>query len=33
MVLRMRPATSIVVLVLLVIILAAFGVWLLTSGV
>jgi hypothetical protein len=29
----MRPATSIVMIVLLVVILAAFGVWLLTSGV
>ena len=29
----MRPATSIVMIVLLVLIVAAFGVWLLTSGV
>ena len=29
----MRPATSIVMIVLLVLILAAFGIWLLTSGV
>jgi len=28
----MRPATSIVMIALLVLILAAFGVWLLTSG-
>ena len=29
----MRPATSLVMIVLMVLILAAFGVWLLTSGV
>ena len=29
----MRPATSLVIIVLMVLILAAFGVWLLTSGV